>query len=112
MTFQMVFFQVLLVVFIGFLVLAGKLKHSYALPWTLGILIIPLVLISSNLLETTSKFLGFQLTSNFIFVLTTVFLILNSIWLLSIIGRMEEKISYLAIEITLIKNRNSKKLKD
>ena len=101
--------QTFLIIFIGYLVSTNKLKHSYALPWSLGILLIPLILVTSNLLAVISDFLGFQLASNFIFVVTIIFLILNSIWLLSIIGRLEEKTNYLILEIALMKNDLRKK---
>lgn len=104
MIFLMLGVQALLILFVGFLSISGKLKHTYALSWTMGISTVPLILTSTNLLERTSKYLGFQLTSNFILVIAMLFLILNSIWLLSIIGRLEEKTRLLVVEVSLLKN--------
>lgn len=87
------------------LVRRRKIKERIALFWS--VLPILVLIFSINPFATSSLAhqLGFSLVSNFLLVSLTLLLLLLTLYLSAIIGKMEDRINILAEEIAIINGK-------
>jgi len=87
------------------LVRRRKIKERIALFWS--VLPILVLIFSINPFATSSlaHHLGFSLVSNFLLVSLTLLLLLLTLYLSAIIGKMEDRINILAQEIAIINGK-------
>ena len=76
---------------------------KYSLIWLFSGILIIIVTIIPNLLEILSKFLGFELVSNMIFLLAILLLLVLSYSFTVILSRHSKRIRLLTQEISILK---------
>jgi hypothetical protein len=87
------------------LVRRRKIKERMALYW--GSLPILVLIFAFDPFVTSSlaRFLGFNLVSNFLLVSLTLLLLLLTLYLSAVIGKMEDRINVLAEEVAIINGK-------
>ena len=105
-------FLVLLLI-LSIILIIRRLKHQkisirYAVLWILLIVALIVSVIFSNFYFNLSKFLGFEKTSNMIFLLGFFFLFYLIFILLTNISKLNDKVKTLVQEVSLLKGRVEK----
>jgi hypothetical protein len=90
------------------LVRRKKMKERMALYWTSLPLLALIFAIDPFVTSSVSRFLGFTLVSNFLLVSLTLLLLLLTLYLSAIIGKMEDRINIMAEEIAIINGKIEK----
>lgn len=85
-----------------------KFSIKYATMWILLVFMMMIVVIFPNILYGASNFLGFEVTSNMIFLLAFFFLFYMIFILTASISIQNEKIKLLIQEISILKERVDK----
>jgi len=103
---------IILVVVIGLIIIftlrAEKMTIKYALFWLLFIGAMLIALMIPDLLTTISKFLGFEVLSNMIFLIGTLVLFCLTFFLTVIVSKQNNKIRLLIQEVSILKSKLNK----
>ena len=81
----------------------GKMSMRYAFLWIMLTLILLIAAIAPGFLDTLSGWLGFEVTSNMIFVVAIFVLLIIEIYLTRIVSEQSLSITLLIQEISLLK---------
>jgi hypothetical protein len=84
------------------LVRRQKIKEKMALYWTSVPILVLIFALDPFATATLAKHLGFSLVSNFLLVSITLLLLILTLYLSAIIGKMEDRINVLAEEIAIL----------
>ena len=102
---------IVLVVFLLLLILnfirKNKLSMKYALLWLVLLLIMFVSMIVPHLLEIISTFFQFEVTSNMIFAVSILILILVCLSLTIIVSKQYNMIRLLVQEVSLLKSKQN-----
>jgi hypothetical protein len=105
---ELIVFAVLFMLMILWIVKKEKLLIKYALVWLIsGFLMIVAVTIP-NFIEKLSSFLGFETTSNMMFLIGFLLLLYICLTLTVIVSKQSSKIRLLVQEISLMKSERNK----
>lgn len=96
-------FAIVLLLIILYLLRRGRIPVKYALIWILASILIILVPIIPNLMESISNFLGFELLSNMVLCLFIVMLIFMTIILTVMMAGQKKKTILLIQELSILK---------
>ena len=99
-----VFFTVSSILLID-LVRRRKIKEKMALYWGSVPILVLIFAVNPFITSSVAHFLGFSLVSNFLLVSLTLVLLLFTLYLSAIIGKMEDHISILSEEIAIINGK-------
>ena len=101
-------FCVLLVTYIFYNIFKRKITLQYSLMWFSYCLIMIVLLLSSPILSSVTSFLGFEVTSNMIFFLGFVALLVVSFNITRFLSSQKEKIVILTQEVGILKEELKK----
>jgi len=87
------------------LVRRRKIKEKMALYWGSVPIIVLIFAVNPFITSSIAHFLGFSLVSNFLLVSLTLLLLLFTLYLSAIIGKMEDRISILSEEVAIINGK-------
>ena len=100
-----------LLILVFLVIKKNKMSLKYSLLWIIFVLMIFISLLFHNQVFYVSKFLGFEVTSNMVFLIGFVSLMIITFVLTSIISRQNEKIVALTQEMAIL-NKKVKELDD
>lgn len=84
------------------------MKERMALYWTSLPVLVLIFAINPYVTSSVARFFGFSLVSNFLLVSITLLLLLLTLYLSAIIGRMEDRINVLAEEVAITNGKIKK----
>ena len=87
------------------LVRRRKIKEKMAIYWSSLPVLVLIFAINPFATASIAHHLGFSLVSNFLLVSVTLLLVLLTLYLSAIIGKMEDRINILAEEIAIINGK-------
>ena len=110
-----VFLVILL--FISLILIVSRLKHKklsirYGVIWIILIILLIISLLFSDLYFDLAKFLGFEKTSNMVFLFSFFFLFYLNFTLVTTISVLNDKVKNLIQEISILKERVEKNEKE
>ena len=88
------------------LVRRRKIKEKMAIYWSSLPVLVLIFAINPFATASIAHHLGFSLVSNFLLVSVTLLLVLLTLYLSAIIGKMEDRINILAEEIAIINGKD------
>lgn len=88
------------------LVRRRKIKERIAIYWSSLPVLVLIFAINPFATASIARHLGFSLVSNFLLVSLTLLLVLLTLYLSAIIGKMEDRINVLAEEIAIINGKD------
>jgi hypothetical protein len=88
------------------LVRRRKIKERIAIYWSSLPVLVLIFAINPFATASIARHLGFSLVSNFLLVSITLLLVLLTLYLSAIIGKMEDRINVLAEEIAVINGKD------
>lgn len=100
---------ILLIIHIYRKVITNKLDFKYAFYWIMTIIILMVLCIFDNILVPIKNILGFEVTSNMIFFIGFILLIVLLLTLSIKVNKQSEKITKLAQELALLKGEYDEK---
>lgn len=102
---ELIIFALVSMIFIFWAVKKDKLLLKYALVWLICGFLMILAIIIPNLIENLSKMMGFEASSNMIFLGGFAILFCITFSLTIIISRQSSKIRLLIQEVSLLKGK-------
>ena len=116
MSYNLKVFLILMLLF-GIILIIRRLKSEkisirYAVFWIFLLLLLILSVLCSNIYFELSKFLGFETTSNMVFVFGFFFLLYIIFILLINISKLNDKVKTLVQEVSILKERVEKNEKE
>lgn len=94
-----------LVLYVLRLIHRDRLELRYALLWFLLSIVLSLLALFPSLVAFLSDFLGFELTSNFLFFIAIFFLLLQALSLSSTVSKQQQAIKNLSQAVALLQHQ-------
>lgn len=106
---EMIIVLLLFLLFIVNSIRRNRMNLKYSLIWIFSSIVILVFVLIPGLLEWTTKMLGFQVTSNMIYMLAIVAILLIVLSLTTIVSRQADEIRSLIQEVSLLKSEKKEK---
>lgn len=106
---EMIVVLLLFLLFIVNSIRRNRMNLKYSLIWIFSSIVILVFVLVPGLLEWTTKMLGFQVTSNMIYMLAIVAILLIVLSLTTIVSRQADEIRSLIQEVSLLKSEKKEK---
>lgn len=106
---EMIIVLLLFLLFIVNSIRRNRMNLKYSLIWIFSSIVILVFVLVPGLLEWTTKMLGFQVTSNMIYMLAIVAILLIVLSLTTIVSRQADEIRSLIQEVSLLKSEKKEK---
>lgn len=100
---------IIVVLIITHFVKKNKITVRYSIIWYLSLAVLIIFSIFPELLGLLANLIGFEISSNFLFVLLIAFLFFINISLTIIVSEQKEQIRKLIQEVSIIKSRKGDK---
>ncbi len=106
---ELIIFALIWIIFILYNVKREKLLMKYALVWLSSGLLMIIAVIIPNFIERLSELLGFQTSSNMIFLGAFIVILYITFTLTIIVSRQSSKIRLLIQEVSILKAKDKTK---
>jgi len=99
-------------IYIGRLIVKGKLREEYAIFWIISTLVLIVFSFWRNGLDIISKMLGVYFAPNLVFTVAIFGIFIYLIQLSLVVSKLHDKNKKLSQDIALLKNKLEKELKE